>query len=259
MSNKKIEKSNFLLEEMNAVDVKNKIDENTIAITVFGACENHGDHMPFGSDFIFPMELAKRISAKHRNCILLPLVPYGVSNHHNEIQMTISLDANTIINLIQDILSSIIKHGIKRILILNGHDGNIAPLEIASRKIKDQHPKVTIACLESWWELIGNIKNNLFEEWKGYGHGGEAETSGMLAVRPDLVDMKQVPDTTIPNLPENVRIYWKINELTNTGATGASKLATEKKGQITLEILEDLIISFIDNMDQNNWKYGIKL
>ena len=55
--------SQTLLEEMNAVQVKRNINEKTIAILVFGACENHGDHMPFGSDFIFPMELAKRISS----------------------------------------------------------------------------------------------------------------------------------------------------------------------------------------------------
>ena len=56
--------SSKLLEEMNARQVRKDLNKNTIAILVFGACENHGDHMPFGSDFIFPMELAKRIAAK---------------------------------------------------------------------------------------------------------------------------------------------------------------------------------------------------
>ena len=57
-------RSTGLLEEMNAFQVKRNINEKTIAIFVFGACENHGDHMPFGSDFIFPKELAKRIARK---------------------------------------------------------------------------------------------------------------------------------------------------------------------------------------------------
>ena len=56
--------SSKLLEEMNARQVKKDLNKNTIAILVFGACENHGDHMPFSSDFIFPMELAKKI---HKN------------------------------------------------------------------------------------------------------------------------------------------------------------------------------------------------
>ena len=107
------------------------LKKNTIAILVFGACENHGDHMPFGSDFIFPMELAKRIASKskNKNIIILPAVPYGVSLHHNEFQMTMSLDSNTLEKIIEDLLNSIIKNGIRRILIINGHDGNIAPIE----------------------------------------------------------------------------------------------------------------------------------
>lgn len=123
--------SSKLLEEMNARQVRKDLNKNTIAILVFGACENHGDHMPFGSDFIFPMELAKRIAAKSKkkNIIILPAVPYGVSLHHNEFQMTMSLDSNTLEKIIEDLLNSIIKNGIRRILIINGHDGNIAPIE----------------------------------------------------------------------------------------------------------------------------------
>jgi hypothetical protein len=65
--------------------------------------------------------------------------------------------------------------------------------------------------------------NNLFEEWKGLSHGGEAETSAMLSIRPDLVDMGHAPKKMIPNLPRDVRIYWRFSELTKTGATGAPR------------------------------------
>ena len=60
-----------LLEEMNAVQVRKNIDNKSVAVIVLGACENHGDHMPFGSDFIFPMELAKRIAIKSEKKISL--------------------------------------------------------------------------------------------------------------------------------------------------------------------------------------------
>ena len=85
------------------------------------------------------------------------------------------------------------------------------------RSIKDMHPEVTICCLESWWTLVGQIRKDLFDIWNGLGHGGEAETSAMLAVRPDLVDMNLAPSDTIPKLPTNVRIYWNFDELTGTG------------------------------------------
>jgi creatinine amidohydrolase len=255
-------KSGKLLEEMNAAQARKNINKKTIAILIFGACENHGDHMPFGSDFIFPEELAKRIAAKSRNnsIVILPPVPYGVSLHHNEFQMTMSLEPRTLEMVIEDLFNSIIKNGIRRILVINGHDGNIAPIETAARTIKDRHKEVVIACLESWWVSIGEITKGLFEVWHGLGHGGEAETSTMLAVRPDLVNMNFAPQEVIPKLPsDKIRIYWKFDELTNTGATGAPKKASVQKGEKALRALERVLLSFLNSMDRTNWRYGLSL
>ena len=254
---------NRLLEEMNAQQVRKNINRKSIARLVFGACENHGDHMPFGSDFIFPMELAKRIAAKSKkkkNTIILPAIPYGVSLHHNEFQMTMSLEPHTLQMVIEDLFSSIIKNGIRRILVINGHDGNIAPIESAARTTKNRHAEVVIACLEAWWDLVGKITRGLFEVWRGLGHGGEAETSAMLAIRPNLVNMKQAPIEVIPELPsDKIRIYWNFDELTRTGATGAPKKATVQKGKQALKALEDTLLSFINDMDRTEWRYGLSL
>jgi creatinine amidohydrolase len=258
----------YLLEEMNAIRVKEKITDKTIAILVIGACENHGDHMPFGSDFIFPMKLVEKViddlsenslmKSNKNNIILLPAIPYGVSSHHNNFQMTMSMEPSTMISIIEDIFSSLVKNNIKRILVITGHDGNISPIEIASRRIKNKNEDVVIACLESWWVLVGQKDKDLFEVWSGLGHGGEAETSAMMYVRPDLVNTNYAPDKVIPNLPnEDIRIYWKFNELTNTGATGAPQKASVEKGQTIIKILKDVIISFIVEMENNDWKYGL--
>ena len=247
-----------MLEEMNALQVRKNLSRNTVAILVFGACENHGDHMPFGSDVIVPMELAKRVAKKSRNknILILPALAYGVSLHHVDFQMTISLDPKTMISVIENLLASLVKNNINRILIINGHDGNIPPIEAAARVIKDQYPNIVIACLEAWWVLIGEITRNLFDIWGGLGHGGEAETSAMLAVRPDLVDMRNAPKKIIPKLPHNIRIYWKFNELTDTGATGAPQKATRTKGDKIISILENVLLAFIRDMDKNQWNYG---
>jgi creatinine amidohydrolase len=247
------------IEEMNAIEVSKTVNEKTIAILVFGACENHGDHMPFGSDFIFPTEIAKRLATKVSNVIVLPAIPYGVSLHHDQFQMTMSVNPETLVGIITDLLSSLIQNKISRVLIINGHDGNIGPIEIAARTIKNKHPEMIIACLESWWTLIGQLKKDLFEVWSGLGHGGEAETSAVLAVRPDLVNMESAPKEVIPKLPENIRIFWKFNELTLTGATGAPQKANIKKGHEILQVLEDVLLSFIKEMESSEWKYGLYL
>lgn len=250
--------SENFLESMNAVQVHSKVNEETVALIVFGACENHGDHMPFGSDFIFPIEVAKRIANKVDNLIVLPAVPYGVSTHHKGFQMTVSLQFETAVNIMLDIFSSLIANNIKRILIVNGHDGNIGPIESAARSVKNLHKDVIICCLESWWTLIGQLENGLFDVWKGLGHGGEAETSGMLAVHPELVNMDFAPGEVIPNLPSNVRIYWNFDELTRTGATGSPRHATAEKGRKLLETIDKVLISFLQEMELNHWNYGIR-
>jgi creatinine amidohydrolase len=247
------------IEEMNALEVRKTVNEKTIAILVFGACENHGDHMPFGSDFIFPTEIAKRLATKVNNVIVLPAIPYGVSLHHDQFQMTMSINPETLVGIISDLLSSLIQNKIRRVLIINGHDGNIGPIEVAARSIKNKHPEMTIACLESWWILVGQLKKDLFEVWSGLGHGGEAETSAILAVRPDLVNMVSAPKEVIPKLPENIRIFWKFDELTSTGATGAPQKASIEKGNEILQMLEDLLLSFIKEMELSDWKYGLYL
>ena len=256
----------LLLEEMNASQVRKVINKNSIAFIILGSCENHGSHLPFGSDFIFPMNLTKIILEKivnnnpssENNYFILPVVPYGVSIHHNDFQMTISLKFSTMIAVIEDLLDSLAKNEIKKVFVINGHDGNIAPIEVASRNLKDKYPDMVIACLESWWVLVGQKNTNIFNVWKGLGHGGEAETSAMMATRPDLVDLNSAPDQIIPNLPgDDIRLYWKFSELTRTGATGAPKEASIQKGQEIIDILERVILDFINKMNGRNWRYGV--
>jgi creatinine amidohydrolase len=247
-----------VLSEMSARELEQIISHETVGLLIFGACENHGDHMPFGSDFIMPFELAKRVAARYgKKIVIFPPIPYGVSSHHKDFFMTVSFEPDTMMNVIRDILQSLVNNNIRRILIINGHDGNIAPIELASRIIKERNPRVVISCLESWWTLVGSIDKELFNVWDGLGHGGEAETSAMLAVRPDLVNMTVAPKDVIPKLPDNVRIYWKFNELTDTGATGAPRKATRTKGDKIISILENILLAFIIDMEKNQWKYGI--
>ena len=245
-----------ILSDMNAKELRVSITPDTVAILIFGACENHGDHMPFGSDFIMPYELAKMVASKSKNVLIFPPVPYGVSSHHKDFAMTVSLEPETMINVVRNILQSVVDNKVSRILIINGHDGNIAPIELASRIVKELNPGVVISCLESWWTLAGELDSQLFDVWNGLGHGGEAETSALLATRPDLVDMSLAPEQVVPRLPDNIRIYWKFNELTSTGATGAPREASIKKGEKLLALLENVLLNFIADMDKNGWKYG---
>ena len=158
-------------------------------------------------------------------------------------------------------MESLINNGIKHILILNGHDGNIPALEIAARKVKDRYKEAVLVYLPAWWELTGAKMGEDFEVWNGLGHGGEGETSITMAVRPDLVDLEyaesQIPEDVI-ELSQFSTIIWDIKEVTSTGATGDSTKATREKGEKMLDCVTDYIVDLIRELEKKHWNYDYR-
>ncbi len=246
---------NFLLSEMSGHDYKKANFDK--AILCLGSTENHGDHLPLGTDSLISYELAKEVAKKVDDTMLLPVVPFGMSEHYSNFPIAISLETETLIRLINNILSSLIKHRIYKILIINGHDGNIASIETATREFKVSHPQIKIAVLNAWWVTAGKIlPANTFEVWNGLGHAGEGETSMVLNLRPDLVNMKKSRGI-LPHLPQEIEIKWIFDEITPYGVTGDPTKATAEKGRKMKEALVNHISSFIKKMDEVNWEYKI--
>ena len=228
------------------------------AILAVGSAENHGDHLPFGTDTIVAYELACKVAERVPGLLVLPPVTYGMSEHYAHFPLTISLRAETVAAVIEDILRSLITHGIKHIFILNGHDGNIAPIEIATRRVKVQFPQAKIAVLEAWWTTVGKLlAPGTFEVWDGLGHAGAGETSIMLALHPELVEMDHAKGRVPESLPAEIQIKWLFYELTPYGVTGDPTAATAEKGYKMIEVLIDHIVKFIRDMDAKGWKYEL--
>ncbi|HID86340.1 MAG TPA: creatininase family protein [Anaerolineae bacterium] len=232
-----------------------KFDKVILAV---GSAENHGDHLPFGTDTIVSYELALKVAERVPGLLVLPPVTYGMSEHYAHFPLTISLRSETLVAVLKDILRSLLKHGIEKIFILNGHDGNIAPIEVAAREIKVENPRAKIAVLEAWWITAGKLlPPDTFEVWAGLGHGGEGETSVMLALHPELVEMEHAKGRVPEDLPEEVQIKWLFHELTPYGASGDPTKATAEKGRKVVEALVDHIMGFIQQMDAKDWKYDL--
>lgn len=249
-----------MLNEMTALEVKEMLKEadQVTAIVTFGSCESHGWHCCLGPDFFVPSEVAKRVAEKLDHVVVLPCVPFGTSIHYNRFPMSITLRYETEIAIAEDIFESLINNGIVHIFILNGHDGNIPALEIAAHKVKNRHPKARFLYLPDWWMKVGPIMGDRFEVWNGLGHGGEGETSIMMALRPDLVQLEQavsqVPEGMI-EINKKVDVIWDIMELTKTGATGDPTKATVEKGEQMLEIFVELVAGAIEEMNKIGWNY----
>lgn len=230
------------------------------AILSVGSCENHGSHLPFGTDTLISYKLSVKVAEKCKNLLVLPPVTVGFSEHYAKFPFTMSIKSETLIEVLKDLLESVIKNGITKIFIMNGHDGNIAPIEIASRAIKVAYPNVKIASLDAWWLAIGNIfPKDYFDAWNGAGHAGEGESALSLALHEELCDMEYARGVIPDNLPSNIDIKWDFAEITDCGAGGDPTKATVEKGKKIEETLVELVSNFINDMDKKDWNYNSTL
>jgi creatinine amidohydrolase len=229
-----------------------KIDK---ALVVFGSCESHGGHLPFGTDTFVPYEMALEVAQRLARTVVVPPLWYGMSMHYRHKPMCISLTNETLSRVVKEVLRSLIYWGIRKVLIINGHDGNIPAIEIAAREVKTESPDIGLAVLDAWWVTAGNLlPKDTFEVWGGLGHGGEGETSIALAIVPHLVDMRRARGM-IPEMDPNVKLIWNFEELTDYGASGAPEKGTADKGQKMKAVLVDYLVDFVQRMDRHGWRY----
>ncbi|MHA1594373.1 MAG: creatininase family protein, partial [Candidatus Baldrarchaeia archaeon] len=201
------------------------------AVLAIGSTEYHGEHLPYGTDTLVAEHLAEAVAERVEGLLVLPPLPLGMSHHYASFPLALSLSTETLMRVLWEVFESLLRHGIKRLLIINGHDGNIPAIEAATREFRVKHPEMKIAVLEAWWKTAADLlPEETFEAWGGLGHGGEGETSMMLAVAPELVEMSHARGV-IPELPAHVEVKWRFEELTPYGVTGDPTKATAEKGR----------------------------
>jgi len=244
------------LEELNQRTFQEaRIDKAIVAV---GSTESHGDHLPFGCDTYVCYDLALETAGRLERTVVAPPLWYGMSLHYSHQPMCISLTSETLVKVYFEILDSLVRWGIEKILVIIGHDGNIPALETAARDVKLKYPDIGLAVLDAWWRTAGNLlPKDTFEVWGGQGHGGEGETSIGLAMFPELCDMSRAKGM-IPEADPNVKLIWNFQELTDYGASGAPEKATVEKGRKMKKALVDYLVDFVNRMDAQGWRYETK-
>ena len=226
------------------------------AIIALGSCECHGAHLAQGTDTLVAHLLSVRAAERVKGLLVLPPVTIGSSEHYDSFPFTLSLSFETMVQVIKDILRTTHKNGIKRIFIMNGHDGNIYPAEIATRQIKIEHPDIRIACMPEWWIKAGELlPPGTFEVWNGLGHAGEGESSIAYYLYEQWCEPKLAAGVVPDKLPADVNIQWLFGEVTHVGATGDPTKATKEKGEKMANALVDCIVNSINALDACGWDY----
>jgi len=191
----------LLLEELGWPDVEEYLRRDDRLILVIGSTEQHGRHLVFGSDVWQPWEIARRLSER-AGILLAPPVNYGMSLHHLGFPGSLSLRPNTLSSVVVDLLESAYEHGFRRILILNGHGGNTAPIQMALAETLHELHGLEIR-LGDWWREpeVEAVFDAAFPEGSP-GHADAGETSAVMAIRPDVVRLDRAdynPDSPRPN------------------------------------------------------------
>lgn len=192
----------YLLHELTSkgFDEYLKNDPDGVVIFCLGSIEQHGRHLPLGTDFISVKDRALRI-AKRSNSLVCYTTLAGYSPQHMNFPGTISLRQETLADIIYDTIMSLIKHGIKRVLILNTHTTNGPIIESAILKVKENSP-ISIAYSRIYPSTFVSVLNN--RKIKDLDiHAGRSETAIMKALAPELIDKDEL--TSIDrNVPEKL-------------------------------------------------------
>jgi creatinine amidohydrolase len=221
-----------------------------LAIVPVGSLEQHGPHLALDTDLAVAEALARRLDTDlGREALLCPPIPYGLSEHHMGFPGTLTLRPDTFTGLILDLVESLAHWGVRRVLVVNGHGGNIDALRLVSRRARRDMGSRVAAVM--WAQLAAEEIGDRVES-ASYGHACEVETSVVMALVPDRLFSDRVaepkgrrsldPATDPPRAVVDQAIWMK--EWSDDGALGDPRLASIEFGNTVVEIAYQKMIEF---------------
>jgi creatinine amidohydrolase len=267
------------LPHMTWPEVQDLLRRTDMVIIPVASLEQHGLHGPIGTDFLNSVEQAKLI-ARRTDVLVAPILMPGNSPYHMGFPGTITLSAETVQKVYFEAVQSLIRHGFKRFLLLNGHGGNIATTRFIVDRINQETPGIAVELGEAAAPYLARAPRPAKPSDKAAApvfdrHGGTPETSSSLYLTPNLVDMAAakaapltLPDHLQKMLPlvvaddptaklvflaeglkaEETGKHTSTREMTETGVWGVAdfKGATAARGKANVERMTDASVQFIE-------------
>ncbi len=233
----------FLWGEHTWEEIAQAAKQGALVAAPFGSVEQHGPMLPVDTDVRIAQKIAEEGARRAQEAygvqtLVLPTMPYGLALHHLSFAGTISLQPETYVNVIADILRCVVRHGFRKIAVVSGHGGNEPAIRLAIKKIvhefAGQHALRVAYFQDHKDPVFAALAREIMQEEPSEGqpgiHASRWETSETLADRPHLVrqDKLQRPTLLRPNVPE---WEWRTEELSPTGAFGDPSLARAELGE----------------------------
>jgi len=222
---------------------------SAVAVLPLGATEQHGPHLPLSVDHTLVdgvIEACLPHLPAALPVLFLPTQQVGYSPEHSRFCGTLTLSSATVMASWIEIGECVALAGLKKLLLLNSHGGQVSLMDIVARELRTHYDLLVYSC--SWWNLpLGDAVNGLFspEEHRFGVHAGEIETSMMLALRPQHVDMGQARDFKsssqdraahypILGNGSSAKLGWQMQDYNEQGAAGNAAAATAEKGRTVI-------------------------
>ena len=224
---------------------------DTIIITI-GSTEQHGLHLPLGTDAIMGEALGQRVAHALGDTLLAPGMRIGCSEHHMDFAGSLTLSRQTFIGVVGDICRSLARHGFRHIVLLPTHGGNFAPLAKAVEAIRPELSGVNLIAFTDLMAFMDEIfqtgKARKVTPEQAGAHAGEFETSIMLYLRPDLVAIdKAQPGYVGDQLRIAPLVFEKgFRAVTANGVLGDPRDASAANGEAYMAAITDLLVGYIN-------------
>ncbi|MFN8224284.1 MAG: creatininase family protein [Gaiellales bacterium] len=234
--------------------------EKAAVVVVIGAIEQHGPHLPVATDLALGVSLLtlaiKRLDPATHLWVLPPLA-YGRSVEHEDFAGTITLSQETLTAVVLDLAASVKRSGFRRLVLFNSHGGNVSVLETVAR---DARRATGLMVFPFSMFRLGTVLPQPYsdDEARLGTHAGEWETSMMLALTPELVDVAKAKATTgyasFADAPEHVALLgpipftWVTSDISATGAIGDPSLASAERGREIVELSVEKIARTLEEI-----------
>jgi creatinine amidohydrolase len=241
------------MSEMTRVDVQKALDRNfRTVIFAVGSNEQHGPHLPTCTDTLEGDVLANKVTLKLGRALQAPTINVGCSDAHMVFPGAISLRPETLKSLIRDYCASLAKQGFKNIVILPSHGGNFN----AVREVTDELNQslegtkvVSYTDLKGLLEFLAEFSSRHgVSAGESGAHAGESETSMVLAIRKDLVDMKNAEKGFVGSFDDKMMglMYSQgIKAVSKNGVLGDSRKGEARNGEEYLELWAEKMVDFV--------------
>jgi Uncharacterized protein, putative amidase len=223
-----------------------KVDKK-VALLPVGVVEAHGPHLPLGTDALMAMYIAER-AAEEAGVLLLPPIWYGYTYVLDKFPGTISISQETLYRLYKDVFLEAARNGVKYLVVVNGHGGNVDLLRTAAREVAKTTNLVVV--LINWWvDLAKEARRRVLETPEG--HAAEDETSEVMAAYPHLV--REVPRDVDEWVEARYAVFGReVNQLLYQRAVqGYPSKASREKGEAIIKAAVEELVQLIKELKED--------